>query len=629
MQQTGFFLQADRTAARTQDVAAGPGVSFAVRIVPTTPEGECERQPVATARVLLAYAGRVDNRREIADRLGRPELARAADGAVLAAAYEAWGPAFAGRVLGEYSFALLDRRTGDVVAGRDSLGARRLYCCERADSVCFASDLGMLLERLPAAPGLCPDGLAEYLATCGLMGSGRTVFAGVREVPPAHSAVLTGERLSLTRTWAPDPHREIRYARPEEYEEALRALLFDAVRGALRCNGPVWSDLSGGLDSSTVTAVAALLARAGEGPGHGLAAFSMRASKTPESDEGAFQRELLALHPMPQHLFDTDVHREFEVDAGERSCRPLTGILWSPGNRKMRAIFAAHGVRVRLTGLGGDQVFCGDDFPPVHLAEWLRTGRWGTWLRGVREWAGAGRRTLWSLLRSYSLGVLPDEYRSEERVPVPEWLAGDMKGRLAELRPGLGTSGERHFASPAREMHYRQIVRSHTLLDYSEDPCETRHPLLYRPLVEFMLAVPWECKVNAREDRVLQRRALRGVLPEAIRSRGDKTQGMSRILRGLVENWDRARALAQGRNLAGLGIVDPAAFRSACERFRHGCFGKHFPHLLAALSLEAWLGQREEGGVAGAGATGGAGALPLPAACGGASQLQSTRLSPA
>lgn len=120
---------------------------------------------------------------------------------------------------------------------------------------------------------------------------------------------------------------------------------------------------------------------------------------------------------------------------------------------------------------------------------------------------------------------------------------------------------------------------------------QKRHPLLYRPLVEFMLAVPWELKCVAGEDRVLHRAAIASLVPEQVRLRRDKGQPETAILRGLKKNWRHVQPLTQGRYLADAGAVAPERFRAACERLRHGHIsrGGAFSYYIAALTFERWM----------------------------------------
>ncbi|HWT07028.1 MAG TPA: asparagine synthase-related protein [Xanthomonadales bacterium] len=122
---------------------------------------------------------------------------------------------------------------------------------------------------------------------------------------------------------------------------------------------------------------------------------------------------------------------------------------------------------------------------------------------------------------------------------------------------------------------------------------EQRHPLLYRPLVEFMAGVPWEQKLRPRCDRYLQRRALEGVLPELIRRRATKGNGNPAIVEGLRRSRDWIAYLCDDPQLAQRGIVDRERWRTVVRQASVGQThdDKNF---LAAVAVEVWLKQLRE-----------------------------------
>jgi hypothetical protein len=224
---------------------------------PTTPEAERETQPVELDGVVCVYDGRVDNRADIASRLGVPALATAADGTVLAKGFRAWSADVGTHALGEFVCVCLDVTRGSITAFRDPLGLRHLYVATRGTETWLSSDLELLLEQWPERPRLDRDAVAEYFIAPGHLLSRRTLLQGIHELKAAHRITWEGDGPPrTTRYWTP-VDRDLTLTREEEYDERLRALLFEGVRPALRANGAVVCELSGGLDSSTVACVAA------------------------------------------------------------------------------------------------------------------------------------------------------------------------------------------------------------------------------------------------------------------------------------------------------------------------------------------------------------------------------------
>src|SRR5207248_11153176 len=111
--------------------------------------------------------------------------------------------------------------------------------------------------------------IAEYLA-CAITDKEETLYQGIVRLPPAHYLVVSPGRLRKQRYWGLDSAKPVRYGRDAEYAEHFRELLEEAVRCRLRSRGPLGAHLSGGLDSSSVTAVIQELYRRGEAEDQGF-----------------------------------------------------------------------------------------------------------------------------------------------------------------------------------------------------------------------------------------------------------------------------------------------------------------------------------------------------------------------
>ena len=560
------------------------------RPLASTPEAKIELQPLVDPTIILSYTGRIDNRREVAELLGQPELAFAADGTVMAAAYAAWGRAFPAKLDGEYSFVVVDRHDGKVVAGRDALGIHKLYVLEETHRVWIASNLALLLASVPKEPEISPTGAADFIGGGGTLGPLlRTLFRGITYVRPGHTLVDEGRftPVQQQRFWTPRVDREIRLPRRRDYEEMFRTLVFDSVETALRAPNPVCTELSGGLDSSTVTVAAALLREKGI-VDRELVAFSLSASDTRVADETEYQAQVLSEHKIDHQQFDLDSLTDLlQVEkVSQPSLVDMQG-WFLEGQRKVAAEYSP---TVCLTGQGGDAVFC-VAFPPLHLAGLVRQAKMGAWAREVWNWLGTGRFNLWNLLWVYSRG---DRLNALTKLPpAPSWLTVGARRQVRDAtRAIVGGRGGR-FSADTRAFHLNLITTLAAVLpDQERFPWENRCPLLARSLVEFMIAVPREYKATLDSNRVLQRAALANVLPKSIVERKTKGDFTPRLFSALRRRWDFWEPLTHGTYLADLGIVEPFTFRDTCEALRQGLAGEGPYYLCGALILEGWLRAR-------------------------------------
>lgn len=181
----------------------------------------------------------------------------ASDAEVVVHAYEEYGPGCLSRFNGQFALAIWDARERSLFLARDRLGVRPLYITEAGGALVFGSEIKAML----AAPGVTaePDPLAlDQIFTFWSTLSPRTFFQGITELPPGHYMRVKDGRVAMERYWEMAfPGGDTTQRRPtREYAEELRELLVDAARIRLRADVPVGAYLSGGLDSSTVTAIA-------------------------------------------------------------------------------------------------------------------------------------------------------------------------------------------------------------------------------------------------------------------------------------------------------------------------------------------------------------------------------------
>lgn len=545
-----------------------------------TEEAVDDRQPLIEANTVMVYEGRVDNREDIAAALRRPELAGASDGTVLLAAYEAWGTTLAGRVVGEYSYAVYDRRRRVLAAGQDALGVRRIFYGKDGDRVWITSDLRYLFAHYPGLrPALDGDTLAEYFSGPLTPWSGRTIWRGVRQLKRGNALEQRGAELSERMVWQLNPPTTSA-GNVDEVDEQFRKCLFDAVAASLRSPRPILCDVSGGYDSTTVFSIAKIL----EKRTHGTPVLVPWAFRNQLGNESQFQ-DLVSQHfNAPIHTIDRLQCLPFQfLDTGAEL--PSGGFVQAGAlTQAVRQLAAGHGIRTRLTGLAADVLFQKGG-APLHLAEWLRAGRVRDWARHVHGYMRTGSHSLWHLLSECTLGSV-DLLAGTFRAEPPDWVLPAFVKKVRDRQREYHRL-PRMLRSSAREYVYRHTVFQ---LPYHERMLpDQRFPLVSQPLVEFVLGLDWKYLVAPGESRLLMRRALKGILPEAVRAGGTIAHHNAAVLEGMRVFWPQVQHLLTGERLAEFGVVSPRLFRSAMERMRSGNAGSNRAYSLTALYLETWL----------------------------------------
>jgi len=517
-------------------------------------------------------------------------LVSGSDAELFAKAYGWWRDDLQSHVLGEFAVVIFDPRCRTLFLAHDAMGLVPLFYSPRRETIAFGSHLEHLLTRFGIG-ALDEEYVADYLAT-GSVATERTPYIDFRRLLPGESLKWVDGRMMRLKTWDIARVQPITLKDDREYEEHLRRLLDDAVTAASRADGNVWVELSGGLDSSTVACVAAHLGAKPAG------ALSIVYSTSSSADERKWINTVVQERGLPWFALDADEARPFS-ELPDHFCAEPAGVLPFAGLfRRYKDLAEANNVRVVLTGYGGDQIFCGGSPKPYYIADHLPF-RLRDLLRDIRAWqAGDPARRpfayhLWRhvLIPSANRWMGRSLSRPEVSRP-PAWIRSEygrekrLQRRSArQVAPKCGSVGLQYQVEAVWKIAF-------TAGDDVTQGFEFRHPLLYRPLVEFMLAIPWKHKFCPESDRVLQRRALAGILPAPISARTDKAGPAEAEAEGLRHNSPWAELLLRDARVVERGYVDARAWTHVVNQMRFGRMSS-MRHFIATAALEIWLRQLE------------------------------------
>jgi asparagine synthase (glutamine-hydrolysing) len=289
----------------------------------------------------------------------------AADSEVVIKSFHRWGTRCVERFKGMFAFAVADRETGVVTLARDRLGIKPLYLAESPGRLRFASTVRALLDAGDVDTEIDRHALHHYMTFHSVVPAPRTMYRGVRKLPPATVRVIQPDG-SHTDTvyWAPDFGRDPARASwsAGDWQDAVMDALRTAVERRMVADVPVGVLLSGGIDSSIVVA---LLAERGQ---HGLATFSIGFDSVGgESGDEYFYSDLIA------KTFDTDHHR-IHIDSSRLlPAVPKTIAAMSEPmvSHDCVAFYllseeVSKSVKVVQSGQGADEILAGYDwYPPL------------------------------------------------------------------------------------------------------------------------------------------------------------------------------------------------------------------------------------------------------------------------
>jgi asparagine synthase (glutamine-hydrolysing) len=502
-------------------------------------------QPMSSpgGQTWITYNGELYNYLELRSELlqaGYP-LRSHSDTEVLLGLYEVHGLGMFERMNGMFAFAIHDLRQRRVVLARDRFGEKPLYWLRNADGFLFASEIKSLLQ----APGVRatpdPAALQEYLTFQYCLGE-RTLFAGVRKLPPSSYLVVddTGETVEQREYWSLGFEED--HGKPEQvFMDELGFLLEDAVKIRLRSDVPVGTYLSGGVDSSLVTSLAARLL---DRP---LPAFTGYFGESEEFSELEHARAAAAEIGSEHHAI------EIGADDFAANFRRLIYHLDEPAAgpgafpQLMVSQLASEHVKVVLGGQGGDEIFGGyARYLIMYLEESIKGSIYESQdpSRHLVTLTGAGpnlallQKYVPLLQRFWSRGLFEDMERRY-------FALVNRDAQLAEhFSDGFLASRDEDAVYAAYEHQFNDVLGDSTSLFnrmtaydartmlqsllHVEDrmsmavSLESRLPLLDHRIAELMFAMPPLYKYRDGKAKAALVNAAGSFLPESVKRRKDK-----------------------------------------------------------------------------------------------------------
>lgn len=590
-----------------RDAASGVALLHTrLSIIDLSPAGH---QPMLSqdGAVALTYNGEIYNFAELRAELGNSgvHFRGHSDTEVLLELYLRDGMAALPRLNGIFAFAIHDRRNGELLLARDGLGVKPLYVHESASGFAFASEIKALLPFMDEVRTLDPHALHRYLTFLWCPADG-TPFANVRKLPPGSAMIVKNGRVEKQWRWYELPARRGVAANLSEAAsiESVRQGLRKAVQRQLVADVPVGAFLSGGLDSSAIVAFAREHLP-------DLRCFTIESSGGSDAGETS---DLPYARRVAKHLgVQLDV---VHIDAA-RMAGDLERMVWqldepladpAPLNVLYIAQLAReHGIKVLLSGAGGDDLFTGYR---RHLA--LRYEALWNWLpqrarqsldrlaggfdqrsgfgrRLSRLFAGAGASGDTRLTRYFAWARRDDLialYSPSLRAAIGDELAEQP---MLDFLAGMSDGPSRMERMLALEQRF--FLADHNLI-YTDKmsmaaSVEVRVPFLDTELVELAARVPDRFKQRGRVGKWVLKKAMEPCLPHDVIHRPKTGFGaplrrwMRHELRPLLGDYLSEPSLRRR------GLFDPPAVQRLITDNDAGCKDAAYT-LLSLLCIEIW-----------------------------------------
>ncbi len=523
------------------------------------------------------------------------------DTEVIAHLYEEDGPDFVDKLVGMFAIAIWDSREEKLIVARDRLGQKPLYYTKTGDGLLFASEIKALMAAGSISREIDYGALGEYFTKL-YIGGERTIYEAIRKLPAAHRMTATKSGVEIERYWDPwkVPQRSGVLVEDDLVEE-LGELLRDAIRLRLRSDVPLGCFLSGGIDSSLITALAC-------GLSSNVKTFTVGFDKA-DYDE-APPAKLLA------ERLGTE-HHEYRVGGGPGEIVKRIPEIFDEPFADSSAVptwqvsrMTRQEVTVALSGDGGDEVFGGYR---RYLARRMAQ-RYNKLPRPARRiasglaslldepgdrYGGSFRKKL-RMFTTYAAQIEEKPGASRLEYFTPAMQMGLLAPNVLEAV----LDGPLEEPSRRKELDPVDLIMRTDLEDYLPDDIlakvdrtsmdvslEARAPLLDHRVVEFMLSLPVEWKLRGKTGKYLLKRLAEKVLPQEVvhRPKHGFAISLHSWFKSGAEGASMLRELAATRGMSELVRGDAVTDLLASHDAGKADLSEH---LWSLVVLGLWTGHR-------------------------------------
>lgn len=477
------------------------------RLIVVDPEGGLQPmvRQIGNRNYVIVYNGELYNSDEVRQKLqtrGHNFYTRS-DTEVILVGYLEWGSACVEHYNGIFAFAIWNDGDETLYLARDRIGVKPLFYSYQDNRFIFSSEQKALLANPYVDPKINLEGLAEILAIGPARTPGHGVFKQISEVKAGHYLILNRNGLKTGKYWALESRRHEDDLKTTL--EKVRYLFCDAVSRQLVADVPVCTLLSGGVDSSAITAVAAQeLKRQGNGPIHTYSVdfidndIHFKPNDFQPNPDNPWIKVMSEYLSSKHHYINLDTMEQINALDLAVHARDLPGMADVDASLLLFCQQIKKGATVALSGECADEVFGG--YPWFHREDLINSGTFP-----------------WSVNIDLREKVLSNDLR--RRLNLRQYVQDRYQEALSEVPkiPGAGAEEAR-----IREISYLTLTRwMPTLLDRKDRMSmavglEVRVPFCDHRLVEYAWSIPWDIKRLKGREKGLLREALVGILPDNI-----------------------------------------------------------------------------------------------------------------
>lgn len=501
-----------------------------------TPESLHEKLPLSgnNNRLTITADARIDNRDELFNKLdfAGQETHRVPDSLLILKAYEKYGEECVKHLIGDFSFAIWDENEQKLFCARDHTGVKPFFYYKDDHFFAFASEARGLLAIKGLNQEINEDYFLKSMTQLQPLKK-ETAYKYIFRLNVAHSLTVKNGTIQFVKYWELDANKEIIYEDKEQYLDKFRELFTEAVRCRLRSNYLIGTELSGGLDSGGIAAVAANLLHQ---QGKKIAAFvSVSAPRQLYKDEN-IREEVYAdevikfsgIDFVEKKITDQtkgDFLKEIDDRLSVYGYPPKVPMDW---NRWLYKSASGMQVRTMLSGHGGDQLVT--DYGGKYIFDYFNNKKYKTYFKlAINKWG----------IRRAFINIIEMKMKHPAPLIVKKLMVGRKIKEIKQsptnfLAPDYFHRVKSHINFTHFPSNFKEVQKNKISVDFVGDRMEFEtllglqfklcpvFPMMDIRLMEFVLAVPTEEKIQPGKRRWLYRRAMQDLMPEKVVNRKTK-----------------------------------------------------------------------------------------------------------
>ena len=513
----------------------GP-IAFGHQMLWTTNESLHEKLPLHDDKtdLIITADARIDNRKELSKKLDIEDKIEISDSYFILKSYEKWGEKCPKHLLGDFAFAIWNKKEETLFCARDHVGMKPFYYYLSDDMFVFGTEIKALFQ-VPIVPHEVNDLKIAFHLMKVITDKVLTFYKEIFCLSAAHFLTINQKFNYNEKYWELNPESKIILNSDEDYINAFLEIFEEAVNCRLRSAFPIGFELSGGLDSSSVVSMAKYILNKENSHQTDIHTYSMIFNDFPQVDESYYINKVVDTKGIKSHLICSDKisplnqintilwHQE------QPSYNPNMSILWNMYNK-----MHDNGVRIVLGGDGGDETIS-------HGTNYFRdlavSKQWKKLVRELKSFSEHTNKNFSTTfiklvifplipinLKNFVNNYFYKSNRDSNKLILDKRFAEMMGGE--KYLSSLTFNSLIKEAKTAREFHHFIIDKtSHQSTFEMQDKIlsnffiEPRNPFFDKRLIEFCYAIPNEMKFRLGWDRYIQRVSLEDILPKDIQWR--------------------------------------------------------------------------------------------------------------